>query len=222
MADLRAVSTDMKPIHSSGCRSTDSEAMNMVSVIDEVQRVCGENVKIYTGDAHTVSRVCAGMVFLSHDVVAAGRLCKKPKKLLGKKAIARLRENILLLNKVGKLLREEPTLGRAIAMKGYIFVDGVNVRGLIDDLGYLILLNVSKIPIPIHDICNAVELSNYLKKKTRIVEASYTRVEKHEAGLLLKSSELVIGIAGLYHLITGWKGPESPFNLSDIRLYIPA
>jgi len=28
IADLRAVSTDMKPIHSSGCCSTDSEAMN--------------------------------------------------------------------------------------------------------------------------------------------------------------------------------------------------
>jgi len=222
IADLRAVSTDMKPIHSSGCCSTDSEAMNMVSVMDEVQRVCGENVRIYTGDAHTVSRACAGMVFLSHCVVAAGRLSKKPKKRLGKKAIAHLKENILLLNKVGKLLREEPTLGRAIAMKEFIFVDGVNVRKLIDDLGYLILLSVSKMPIPIHDICNAVELSNYLKRKTRIVEASYTRVEKHEAGLLLKSSELVISIAGLYHLITGWKGPGSPFNLSDIRLYIPA
>jgi hypothetical protein len=46
IADLRAVSTDMKPIHSSGCCSTDSEAMNMVSVMDEVQRVCGGNVKI--------------------------------------------------------------------------------------------------------------------------------------------------------------------------------
>ena len=33
IADLRAVSTDMKPIHSSGCCSTDSEAMNMVSVV---------------------------------------------------------------------------------------------------------------------------------------------------------------------------------------------
>jgi len=96
IADLRAVSTDMNPIHSSGCCSTDSEAMNMVSVMDEVQRVCGENVRIYTGDAHTVSRVCAGMVFLSHDVVAAGRLSKKPKKRLGKKAIAHLKENILL------------------------------------------------------------------------------------------------------------------------------
>ena len=107
-------------------------------------------------------------------------------------------------------------------MKEFIFVDGVNVRKLIDDLGYLILLSLSKIPIPIHEICNAVELSNYFKRKTRIVEASYTRVEKHEAGLLLKSSERVISIAGRYHLITGWKGPESPFNLSDIRSYIHA
>ncbi len=51
-------------------------------------------------------------------------------------------------------------LGCAITMKEFIFVDGVNVRKLIDDLGCLILLNVSKIPIPIHEICNAVELSN--------------------------------------------------------------
>ena len=58
-------------------------------------------------------------------------------------------------------MREEPTLGRAIAMKEFIFVDGVNVRKLIDDLGYLILLNISRISIPTHEICNAVELSNY-------------------------------------------------------------
>ena len=32
---------------------------------------------------------------------------------------------------------EAPTLGRAIAMKEFIFVDGVNMRKLIDDLGYL-------------------------------------------------------------------------------------
>ena len=31
---------------------------------------------------------------------------------------------------------EEPTLGRATAMKEFIVVDGVNVRKLIDDLGY--------------------------------------------------------------------------------------
>jgi hypothetical protein len=74
----------------------------------------------------------------------------------------------------------------------YIFVGAVTVRKLIDDPGYLFLLNVSRIPIPIHDICNAVELSHYLKRKTRIAEGSYTRVEKHEAGLLLKSSEIIV------------------------------
>ena len=88
--------------------------------------------------------------------------------------------------------------------------------------GKVFILNISRMSIPIHGICNAVDLSNYLKRKTRIVEVSYTRIENHEAGLLLKSSELVTSIAGLYHLITGWKGPGSPFNLSDIRLYIPA
>jgi hypothetical protein len=67
-------------------------------------------------------------------------------------------------------------------MKEFIFVDGVNVRKLIDDLGYLILLNVSRIPIPIHEICNAVELSNYLKRKTRIVEASYTVLRSMKQG----------------------------------------
>jgi hypothetical protein len=32
-ADLRAVSTDMLPLHSGGCRSTDSEAMNIVEIM---------------------------------------------------------------------------------------------------------------------------------------------------------------------------------------------
>jgi len=38
-ADLRAVSIDMTPIYSGVCRSTDSEAMNIVEVIDEVKEI---------------------------------------------------------------------------------------------------------------------------------------------------------------------------------------
>jgi hypothetical protein len=49
---------------------------------------------------------------------------------------------------------------------------------------------------PIDDICNAVERSNNLKKKTRIVEGSRTRVEPDEAELLLKSGELILCIVG--------------------------
>ncbi len=222
MADLRAVSTDMLPVFSTGCRSTDSEAMNIVEVMKEVQEICNGCVKIYSGNGHTTSRMAAGMVFLSYGVVAAGRILHKPAKPLGKRRSARLKTNIDTLNHIGKLLREEPSLGRVMASRKHIYVNGVNVRRLVEDIGYLILHNVGKMGIPIDDLSQTVEKSNYLKRKARIVEGGITRVEKHEANVLLKSSELVLCIAGLYHMLNGWKGPESPVNLSDIRLFIPA
>jgi len=126
------------------------------------------------------------------------------------------------MNKIGKLLREEPTLGRVMASKKHIYVDGLNVRKIAEDLGHLILYNVRKSIFPIQEICESVERSNHLKKKVRILEGCKARVEKHNAGLSLIAAELVISVAGLYHVLNGWSGPESPFNLSDIRLYIPA
>ncbi len=95
-------------------------------------------------------------------------------------------------------------------------MDGVNVRKLIDDLGYLILYNVGKIELPIDDLSQTVEKSNYLKRKARIMEGGITRVEKQEANKLLKSAELLLCIAGLYHILKGWKESESPVNLSDM------
>jgi len=94
VADLRAVSTYMSPRYSGGFRSTDSEAMNVVDVMAEVQKICGEQVKIYTGDGHTTSRISAGMVFLSHGVIAAGRVLGKPKRNLGRRRLRRLKKNI--------------------------------------------------------------------------------------------------------------------------------
>lgn len=221
-SDLRAVSINMIPVYSGVCRSTDSEAMNIVEVIDEVKEICGDSVHIYTGNGHTTTRISAGMAYLSHGVIAAGRLYHEPKKNLGARRIRKLRKNIVLLNKIGKLLREEPALGRVMAMRKHIYVDGVNVRKLVEDLGYLILQNVSQTGISIDEICQAVERSNHLKKKARIVEGSRTRVEPDEAELSLKSAELVLCIVGLYHLLKGWKGPVSPINLSDVRLILPA
>ena len=126
------------------------------------------------------------------------------------------------LNKVGKLLKDEPELGRVLAMREQVYVDKLNVRNLVKDLGYLILKNVSQLGFPIDDICNAVERSHNLKKKTRIVEGSRTRVEPDEAELLLKSGELILCIVGLYHLLKGWNGHGSPINLADVRLIRPA
>jgi len=221
-ADLRAVSIDMTPVYSGVCRSTDSEAMNIVEVIDEVKKICGDGVRIYTGNGHTTTKTSAGMAFLGHGVIAGGRLHYELKKNLGKGSIKRLKQNIELLNKVGKLLKDEPELGRVIAMRKHIYVDDLNVRKMLEDFGYLILKNVSQMGFPIDDICNAVERSNNLKKKTRIVEGTRTRVGPAEAELLLKSAELILCIVGLYHLLNGWNGHGSPINLADVRLIRPA
>ncbi len=222
MVDLRAVSMAMLPVFSSGYKSTDSEAMNIVEVLKEVQEICNGSVKIYSGNGHVTSRVAAGMAFLSYGVIAAGRIIHKPTRPLGKRRIAMLMANIDLLNRVGKLLKEEPTLGRVMACRKHVYVNGVNVRRLVEDVGYLILYNICKTELPIGDLIQTMEKSNYLKKKARIVEGGTTRAEIHEANILLKSSELVLCVAGLYHLLKGWQGPESPVNLSDIRLFTPA
>ena len=91
--------------------STDSEAMNIVEVIDEVKEICGDGVKIYTGNGHTTTKISAGMAFLSHGVIAGGRFKTKTTKNLDEGSIFRLKKNIILLNKVGKLLKDEPELG---------------------------------------------------------------------------------------------------------------
>jgi len=212
----------MTPIFSGVCRSTDSEAMNIVEVIDEVREICGDGVKIYTGNGHTTTKISAGMVFLSHGVIAAGRFKTEITKNLDEGSILRLKKNVTLLNKIGKLLKDEPELGRVMAMRKYVYLDNIDVRKMVEDFGYLILKNVARMDFPIDDICNAVERSNNLKKKTRIVEGSRTRVEPDEAELLLKSGELILCIVGIYHLLNGWNGPGSPINLSDVRLIRPA
>ncbi len=43
------------------------------------------------------------------------------------------------INKIGKLLRDEPTLGRVMASKKHIYVDGLNVRRIVEDFGHLIV-----------------------------------------------------------------------------------
>jgi hypothetical protein len=73
------------------------------------------------------------------------------------------------MNKIGKLLRDEPTLGRVMASKKHICVDGLNVRKIVEDIEHLILHNVRKSIIPVYEICESVERSNYLKRKARIL-----------------------------------------------------
>ena len=97
------------------------------------------------------------MAFLGHEVIAGGRLHYEQKKNLKEGSIKRLRQNIELLNKVGKILKDETELGRVMAMRKHIYVDNLNVRKLVEDFGYLILRSVSQMEFPIDDICNVVE-----------------------------------------------------------------
>ena len=77
------------------------------------------------------------MVFLSHGVVASGRIHHKPKKQLEKRRLTKLRENIPLLNKVGKLLRERE-IKRKVFIYGfaiyYIWLSVQNVVGKLKDM----------------------------------------------------------------------------------------
>lgn len=64
-----------------------------------------------------------------------------------------------------------------MAMRKHVYVDGVNVRKLVDDFGYLVLPNVSRMELPLDDIGQAVEKPYFLKRKAKIVKLGITRVD---------------------------------------------
>ncbi len=108
-----------------------------------------------------------------------------------------------------------------MAMKKHIYVNGVNISKPLENFGYLILQNVSKMEIPVDTIGLAVERLNNLKKKARIVEGSYTRSRMNDVGLSLLSGELVLCIAGLYHILNGWTGHGSPIIFQTFAQLCP-
>ena len=139
-ADVRAVSPCLIPVFSSNCRSTDSEAMNMAEIVNHAKRVLGDGFKCCAGNAHTVSRVAAGLAFADHKVILLGRNPHPPPKP-GTICLSRLFKHLDLINKAGKLVREDSKCGKLVASREYAFADGVNVRNLLRDLGMLVLWN---------------------------------------------------------------------------------
>jgi hypothetical protein len=79
-ADVRAISPYLIPVFSSNCRSSDSEAMNMVEIVNQAKSVLGDGFKFCTGDLHTVSRIASGLAFADHKVILLGRNPNPPKK----------------------------------------------------------------------------------------------------------------------------------------------
>jgi hypothetical protein len=76
------------------------------------------------------------------------------------------------------------------------------------------------IELPLNDLGQTVEKSNFLKRKAGIVDGGITRMEKHETGLLFLSGEFVLSIVCLYHLLKARNAPVNPLNFADIRLVV--
>ena len=224
-ADLRAISLFLIPVFSSNCRSTDSEAMNIVEIVNHAKSVLGEEFKFCAGNAHTVSRVAAGLAFADHKVILLGRDPNPPNKP-GKICLSRLLKHLALINKVGKLIREDGEFGRIIASREHIFADGVDVRNLLRDLGKLILWNCEQKGYDLDDLIQNVETSNRQKRVVRIVERGVTRVTEPNVSLVLKSAELILLMSGIANILNSrgslkWKG-MSPISMDNIALFIPA
>jgi hypothetical protein len=96
----------------------------------------------------------------------------------------------------------------------------------ISPTNYRLLETVGKVPKLKHSSFSKLGGSIFDGKSGSILggnlQGGITRVEKQEANKLLKSADLLLCIAGLYHMLKGWKETENSVNLSDIRLFIPA
>ncbi len=223
--DVRAVSPYLIPIFSSNYRSTDSEAMNVIEIVNQAKSVLGEEFKFCTGNSHTISRIAAGLAFADHKVILLGRNPNPPKKP-GKRCLSRLLKHLDLINKVGKLVREDSEFGRIIATRGHIYVNGVNVRNLLRDLGKLILWNSEQKGYDLDALIQLVETSNRQKRLVRIVERGVTRVNEPNVSLSLKSAELILLMSAIANILSGsgsskWEG-WSPVKMENIALFIPA
>ncbi len=223
--DVRAVSPYLIPMFSSNYRSTDSEAMNIIEIVNQAKSVLGDEFKFCTGNSHTISRIAAGLAFADHKVILLGRNPNPPKKP-GKRCLSRLLKHLDLINKVGKLVREDSEFGRIIATRQHIYVNGVNLRNMLRDLGKLILWNSERKGYELDPLIQLVETSNRQKRLVRIVERGVTRVNEPNVSLALKSAELILLMSAIANILSGsgsskWKG-WSPIKMENIALFIPA
>lgn len=222
--DLRAIFDSLFPAYSSKCKSSDSEAMHIVEILNYVNGFLNANIGVFVGDCHTTSKIAAAMSYLTYRVIAAGRTKIKPIALT-KSMKEKIKANLGLSNKVGTLLRRDGKYGAIIASKEHIYVNGMNIRALLDDFGSVILTKVIGENLRIYDLCNSIETSHRSKRVLRIIERGVTRTKDYNVGVMFKASELLMCIVYLYNMIENrgmlknvW---ETPMNVHDIVLYAP-
>ena len=223
-SDLRAVASSLVPVYSTNCRSTDSEAMNIIPILAHAKKVLGPDLQWYTGNGHTVSRLAAGMAFAAHKVIAAGRIHGEP-KLPGPRCLKRLLHQCSLINQVGHALQSDPELGRLLASRHHYYVNGINVRRLLEDLGSVVLWAQREQGIKLDHLAQLIETSNRQKRVIRIVERGVTRVHEPNVSLVLKCAELLLCCIAVWRLNEGIRRlevVENPVSLEGVVMFTPA
>jgi hypothetical protein len=129
-----------------------------------------------------------------------------------------LRKHLELINKVGKLVREDSDFGKIFTSREHIFAEGMNVWNLQRDLGMLILWNSKQRGYDLDVLIRMVETSNRQKRVVRIVERGVTRVSEPNVNPVLMSA--IVNILKAKESLN-WRR-MSPVSMENIALFVPA
>ncbi len=221
-ADLRGIGEYRLPIYSLSISSTDTEAMNALDIVARARRVVGENIRIYGGNGHTISRVSAGLLFGVFGVVSAGHIVHSPVPLRAG-ARSRLVDNHESLNKMLLLLRQKPELGRLFATRSHVYVGGVNVRPLVDQVGGEVIRAVEATGYDWRTAQPHIESSNALKRAVTAAVGGLARTEPHRQDLSLLSGELILTMVALRNCLRrkGEGIDQFSTSLAEVALFRP-
>ena len=193
VTDHRGMTGRMIPALSRACPSTETEAMHAVELVARSSRVLDGGIRIYAGNGHTVSRVSAGLLLGTFGVVSAGHVTWVP-SLPPPGHIETVREHPDILNKVFLLMQSRPGLGRLFCSRSHVYVDGINVRQMVETVGCFVLRAVDRTGFSSRQVQPYIEASNRMKRVLNELERGMARARPHPQGLYLMSGEIILAM----------------------------
>ena len=162
------------------------------------------------------------MLFGTFGVISAGHVARAPEPPRPGQ-VRYLREHVGVLNRLFRLLRQRPELGRLFSSRTHIIVEGVNLRPLVESLGRLVIRRVKATGYNDRAVQPLIESSNHQKRVVRIVERGVTRAEVHRQGVCLLASEVILALAAVRRCRKGGsEGQIYPaMGLEDIAFFRP-
>ena len=222
-SDLRGIGELRLPVYSLAISSKETEAMHAVELVARARRVVGEELRIYGGNGHTVSRVSAGLLFGTFGAVSAGHIVHDPPPL-SPSTRDRLRERLPELNRVFLLMQQHPELGRLFSARSHVYVNGVNVRPLVEEVGGEVIRAVQATGYDWRSVQPQIESSNQLKRAVTAAVGGGARMEPYRWDLSLLAGEVILTMAALWRCAK--RGKEEGMTalrtgLADVALFRP-